>query len=92
MYTEHQRRLSAQCSVLMGIEDYFATDPALTSQLLDEIERRGALVVNAYMRALWEITGCTGNEEGPIVWLDEWKIIRATPEAKARAFLEAVKP
>jgi hypothetical protein len=68
----------------------FSTDPAAARQLEDEIERRG--LQDAYIEVLVELCNT------PDLNLDQWPkfidifaLLRATPEQRARAFLEAVK-
>ena len=56
----------------------------------DEIERRG--LIKQYVAAVWSAIGQAGhNGEGPNIWKEEWALIRATPEQKAAAFLEAIR-
>jgi hypothetical protein len=56
---------------------------SMASYLEDEVERVGATARRAYVSALWD-------DEGENIWLDEWKLIHATPEQRARAFVEAM--
>jgi hypothetical protein len=63
---------------------------SMASYLEDEVERVGATARRAYVSALWDLCGCDGNDEGENIWLDEWKLIHATPEQRARAFVEAM--
>jgi hypothetical protein len=70
---------------------HFATDPVAARLLEDEIERRGWPMQWRYVSALWASVGCAGhNGEGPNIWKEEWLLIRATPEQRVRAFLEAI--
>ncbi len=66
---------------------YFASDHNSARLLEDEIERRG--LQSTYIEALFTVLGCPG-----LGWEDDtaflWSLIRATPEQKARAFLNTV--
>jgi hypothetical protein len=61
----------------------FSSDIAMTRLLEDVIEQRG--MHDAYVRALLDIV----IPEGTSV-LSFWRLIRATPEQRARAFLRAL--
>lgn len=64
-----------------------STDIESARMLEDEIERRG--LQEPYVYALGKIIGMRDIND----WLeaeDWWRFLRATPEQRARAFLEAV--
>lgn len=67
----------------------FSTDPAMTTQLFADIERRG--LHEAYATALDKIVMGTNadawDEMTDALWI--WALLRATPEQHTRAFLEA---
>jgi hypothetical protein len=64
----------------------YSTDPAAARSLEDEIERRS--LQSEYVWALAELLFVADDEWGTAHVM---KMIRATPEQKCRAFLEATK-
>jgi hypothetical protein len=66
-----------------------STDHTAARLLEDEIERRGK--VSDYAGALAEMVGVGDDFWYDATGGDVWQIIRATPEQRARAFLEAVE-
>jgi hypothetical protein len=61
-----------------------STDPTAARELEDEIERRG--LEDRYVQVLGAVVNAN-----PYTDNESWALIRATPEQRARAFLEAVK-
>lgn len=107
IYTEIERDLNGRCSVVMGVQDFFATDHAAARLLEDEIEKRGlqeqyvtaliaelslfiiAVADDLHINPLIPPLEMTGKyKEIGNAFL--WALMRATPEQKAKAFLEAV--
>ena len=71
----------------------FSSDSCAASILEDEIERRG--LQSKYTTALVQIVAPeTEKVTSHLYYADDddfWSLIRATPEQRARAFLEAIK-
>lgn len=67
---------------------WYSSKPLDAALLEDEIERRG--LQPGYISALSELV-----DPNDSFWSDDWQprwlLIRATPEQKARAFLEVIK-
>jgi len=90
-YTEEQRDLNGRCSVVLHVEDDFISNPRL---LEDEIEKRGlqAHYVAALGDQIEHARAHLEGYSGPLYpMMSAWLFIRATPEQKARAFLEAAR-
>ena len=83
------RELELMAARLAGLMQ--AGDSEWTSARLleDEIERRG--LQDEYLTALWGVMDAAGDPSPEWVLADIWLFLRATPEQRARAFLEAMK-
>lgn len=76
-----------------GDAPMFSADPEAAHLLEDEIERRD--LQRSYIVALLSGVGSDVEYAATHVWYadaaDFWRMLRATPEQRARAFLEVVK-
>lgn len=64
----------------------YSTDPTATRQVEDEIERRGL-----QQRYTVLLSQRLMDFSGWLSWRDSWALIRATPEQRCRAALDAVR-
>lgn len=65
---------------------FYSSEDAAAKLLEDDVVTGGPLIQNRYVSELWTILGCDGSTEGPNVFRDEWKLMRATPRQRADAY------